>query len=52
MLLRYPGKSTYVALTVALGLLAGPSVAQELFVCPEKGQSSDQQQRDEFECSK
>jgi hypothetical protein len=30
--------------------LAEPGFAQELFVYPEKGQSADQQEKDEFEC--
>jgi len=49
---RYPRRTTYVVLTLVPALLAGPSIAQELFVYPQKGQSSDQQQRDEFESYK
>ena len=42
--------SRLMILTVAALWLAGSVVAQELFVYPEKGQSADQQQKDEFEC--
>jgi hypothetical protein len=42
--------SRLLALALALPWLAAPGSAQELFVYPEKGQSADQQQKDEFEC--
>jgi hypothetical protein len=35
---------------MAGALLAAPSAAQELFVYPEKGQTAEQQQKDESEC--
>ena len=37
-------------LVVLLVGLALPASAQELFVYPEKGQSAEQQEKDEFEC--
>jgi hypothetical protein len=45
----HPEWKFVVLVTTALWL-AVPGVAQELFVYPEKGQSAEQQEKDEFEC--
>jgi hypothetical protein len=37
-------------LTLALGLVGGSARGQDLFVYPEKGQSAEQQEQDEFAC--
>ena len=39
-------------MALILGLFATSAVAQELFVYPEKGQSAEQQEQDEFACYK
>jgi hypothetical protein len=41
-------KGSVIALAVAW--LAAPAVAQEMFVYPQKGQTKDQQEKDEFDC--
>ena len=44
---------TYMALALALGLVAGSTATQaQMFVFPEKGQSPEQQEQDEFTCHK
>lgn len=43
-------KPTLAILGAAVLGLAAPAYGQELFVYPEKGQSADQQEKDEFEC--
>jgi len=43
--------STTLALAaLALAWIGAPAVAQELFVYPEKGQTDEQQKKDEMEC--
>lgn len=41
-----------VATTLSLALLGATAIAQDLFVYPEKGQSAEQQEQDEFACYK
>ena len=43
-------KPRHAILGAAVLGLAAPAYGQELFVYPEKGQSADQQEKDEFEC--
>jgi hypothetical protein len=46
-------KSEWIAIAVGAQLLLGAVAAQsEVFVYPAKGQSADQQGKDEYECSK
>lgn len=44
----------WILVFVALSLTfsCGPTLAQQTFVYPQKGQSKDQQGKDEYECSK
>jgi hypothetical protein len=41
----------WFAASVLLVAMTGPALAQQMFVYPAKGQSPDQQQKDQYECS-
>lgn len=44
------GTRMATVLAVAVLVSAGPALAQQIFVYPQRGQSPEQQQRDRFEC--
>ena len=39
-------------LAMALALLVTPALAKDFYVYPQKGQSAEQQEKDEFDCFK
>ena len=44
------GKTLSVCGALATGLMAGVAQAQDLFIYPNEGQSTEQQDKDQFEC--